>query len=419
VLAIVWLLVALIPTSALFSACCLALAAFARSTKEGQYYLMPLLLVTMPLMILPMAPGVEMTLGNSFIPVTGVVLLLRMLLEGNYVGAAPYIVPVAVVTGACCLLAMRWAIEQFNTESVLFRESERLDVGLWLRHLMTDRGDTPSTAEAVFCGLLILIIMFFMSFALPPPRNFGDFINVIAVTQLAVIATPALLMTVMLTRSPRKTLLLRIPPLLSVPAAVLLAVVLHPALKFLQMRVQELYPVNQDLFAGMAELLQGAELWQLVLVIGVLPAICEELAFRGFILSGLRKPGHKWRAIIVSSLFFGFTHSMFQQSLIASLVGTVIAYIAVQTGSILPGILYHATHNSLLLLASHAVERGEGESLYYRVGQDFGYHWWVVLAGLAVGCGLLCYFWRLDKQAKPQRITMDPHEGVKEHRLAG
>ncbi len=48
-LAIVWLLVALVPVSALFSALCLALAAFARSTKEGQYYLMPLVLVTMPL----------------------------------------------------------------------------------------------------------------------------------------------------------------------------------------------------------------------------------------------------------------------------------------------------------------------------------------------------------------------------------
>ena len=41
-----WLVAALVPMSALFSALCLACAAFARSTKEGQYYLMPLLLVT-------------------------------------------------------------------------------------------------------------------------------------------------------------------------------------------------------------------------------------------------------------------------------------------------------------------------------------------------------------------------------------
>ena len=76
-LAPLWLAMALVPISALYSALCLALAALARSTREGQYYLVPLLLVTMPLAVLPMAPGVELTLGNSLIPVTGVVLLLR------------------------------------------------------------------------------------------------------------------------------------------------------------------------------------------------------------------------------------------------------------------------------------------------------------------------------------------------------
>ena len=67
-LAPLWLLIALVPVSALFSALCMALAAFARSTKEGQYYLMPLVLVTLPLVMLPMSPGVELNLGNSLIP---------------------------------------------------------------------------------------------------------------------------------------------------------------------------------------------------------------------------------------------------------------------------------------------------------------------------------------------------------------
>jgi sodium transport system permease protein len=114
-LAIVWLLIALVPVSALFSALCLALAAFARSTKEGQYYLMPLVLVTMPLTILPMSPGVELSLGNSLIPVTGVVLLLRAMLEGNYLSALPFIPLVVAVTLGCCWLAIRWATNQFNT----------------------------------------------------------------------------------------------------------------------------------------------------------------------------------------------------------------------------------------------------------------------------------------------------------------
>ncbi len=62
---IFWLVVALVPMSALFSALCLACAAFARSTKEGQYYLMPLFMITMPLMMLPMAPARSSTWGTA------------------------------------------------------------------------------------------------------------------------------------------------------------------------------------------------------------------------------------------------------------------------------------------------------------------------------------------------------------------
>ena len=74
---ILWLALALIPVAALYSALCLALAAFAKSTKEGQYYLMPLLLITMPLVLVPMTPAAELDLGNALVPVTGIVLLLR------------------------------------------------------------------------------------------------------------------------------------------------------------------------------------------------------------------------------------------------------------------------------------------------------------------------------------------------------
>ena len=133
---------------------------------------MPLLLVTMPLVILPMSPGVELNLGNSLIPVTGVVLLLRSVLEGNYWQAVQFSPVVAVVTLAACLLSIRWAVDQFNSESVLFRESERLDMGLWLRHLLRDRQPTPTVAAAaVCCGVLILMVNFFLDFSLAACRT--------------------------------------------------------------------------------------------------------------------------------------------------------------------------------------------------------------------------------------------------------
>ena len=82
-------------------------------------------------------------------------------------------------------------------------------------------------------------------------------------------------------------------------------------------------------------------------LMAVLPAICEELAFRGFILSGLRHLGNKWWAIGLSAVFFGFTHSVIQQSLAATVLGLVIGYVAVQTGSLIPCILFHFTYNGL------------------------------------------------------------------------
>ncbi len=408
-----WLILALLPVAALFSALCIALAAFARSTKEGQYYLMPLLLVTLPLVILPMGPGMELNLGNSLIPLTGLVLLLKGLLEGNYMATLPYAAPVVAITLLLCLMAVRWAVDQFNKESVLFRESERLDVGLWLRHLVRDRGNTPSVTQAIFCGILILLIRFVMSISLQSPESFGEFARVVVVSQLVVIVTPALLMTVMLTRSPSQTLLFKKPIWWTVPAAVLMAFALHPVAKSLQVVVEQLYPVTagiKDAQHSLDKALSDApSLWIIIALIALLPAICEELAFRGFILSGFRHLGHKWWAIVASSLLFGVAHPLLQQSLVTCVVGFVIAFIAVQTGSIFPGMLFHFTHNALLLLVANYHDSPLVRSLIQPLagGDDFIYAWWVFGLGAVVAAILLLRFAGLSYQKTDEEALQE------------
>lgn len=415
-----WLLIALLPMSALFSALCLALAAFARSSKEGQYYLMPLMLITMPLVILPMAPGVELTLGNSLIPVTGVVLLLRAMLEGNYLHALPFVPPVAAVTLVCCLWAIRWAVDQFNSESVLFRESERLDIGLWLKHLMRDRNDTPTAAMAVFCGVLILLVQFFMNFAmnaaLPDAGAFHDLVVLVVISQLVVIVTPALLMTVMLTRSPQQTLLLRRPPWLALPAAALLAVTLHPAAARFGELVQYLYPIRSEIPEQLNKLFsQAPGVWQLLLLMALTPAICEELAFRGFILSGLRHVGHKWWAIVISSVFFGILHGVLQQSIVASTVGLVIGYLAVQSGSLFPCMLFHLVHNSLTVLAAALSPEELGynplpEWLARNVLGAYEFSMPAVILGGLLSIGILAWFRSLPYDRSAEETLQDALE---------
>ncbi|MAT71457.1 MAG: CPBP family intramembrane metalloprotease domain-containing protein [Planctomycetaceae bacterium] len=364
-----WLILALVPISALFSALCLACAALARSTKEGQYYLMPLMLVTMPLMMLPMSPGVELNLGNSLIPLTGLVLLLKSVLEGQYFEALRFVVPVAGVTLMAALLAIRWAEEQFNRESVLFRESERLELGRWLVHLVRDRRPTPSVPQAMLCIAVILVVQFFISVAARPPAEgltFGFVSQIAFISQAVCILMPALLMTLLFTSNRRRTLLLDSPPRPThIVAAMLMAIVAHPLVIQLGNLVQSLYPMSPEIKAqteGLQAALGDAPYWWLpFLLIAVMPAFCEEIAFRGFILSGLRHVGHKWWAICLSAVAFGAVHTFMQQKISAAVVGVLIGYLAVQSGSLWTCVAYHFTHNGLQLLSadlSKLAERG-------------------------------------------------------------
>lgn len=422
--AAVWLGLALAPMAALFGALSLALAAFARSTKEAQYYLMPLMMLTMPLVLLPQSPGVELSLGTSLIPISGVVLLLRSAMEGGFAPALRLAPVVACVTLGSCVLAVRWAIEQFNSESVLFRESERLDARLWLRHAWRQRQSTPGVAAAAGCAAVILLARFYIGTTLSPPRGLASMVGATAFVQLVVIALPAVAMTFLLARSATKTLQLRRPAWPAVPAAMLLAVLLHPLVATAQRAVVALYPPGEAAAAWLGqwqEWIGAATLWQkvaFVFVLSLVPAVCEELAFRGFILSGFRRLGSKWRAIGYSALVFGFAHGVLQQSLVASLVGVVIGYLVIQSGSILPGMAYHAVHNAIplatVLVGGEWVERlASARMVVERQAGEYAFTPWVVVASALAAAYVLRWFARQDYARTPEELR---HEALHHRR---
>jgi sodium transport system permease protein len=113
-----------LPLAMLFAACALALGVFAKSTKEGQYYLIPLMLVTMPLAFVSLMPGRELTAATAAVPITGAMLFQQKLLSTT---ADPIPWDLAPVIGlslvAVIAIALALAIRQFSRESVLFRES--------------------------------------------------------------------------------------------------------------------------------------------------------------------------------------------------------------------------------------------------------------------------------------------------------
>lgn len=81
-----------------------------------------------------------------------------------------------------------------------------------------------------------------------------------------------------------------------------------------------------------------------IFTLSVLPAILEEMLFRGYILQSLRRFGDLF-AIMLSALIFALSHANFAQLPNAFIMGIAIAFLTVKTGSLIPGMILHFINN--------------------------------------------------------------------------
>jgi sodium transport system permease protein len=393
-----WMIVLLIPLAAFFSAICLAIAVLARSMKEGQYYMTPLYLVCIPLVFLTLAPEIELNLFISLLPITGVALLLKALILGNYDVATRFFLPVMIPTVVYAAVALRWAVDQFQREDVLFREAERFSVALWLRHLVRDREPTPTGGQATLCFALILSVTWFLIQYLPSVGARADLYSVVA--GQAIILLVPLVMAALLTSSPRRTLRLTWPEPRYFALAVALVIALNPVVSELRPVVEWLFPISDVVKESLAKVMaQASHPAVLVLVFALIPAICEEVAFRGVILSGLEAEHRTRSAILLSALMFGFLHvllSLFQQLFNATILGIVLGFLAIRSRSILPGILFHFLNNAYGVLLGVVVSSpwaGPILDWIYRNPEEGLYHGGWIAASAVVSPLLLYYLW--------------------------
>ena len=93
----------------------------------------------------------------------------------------------------------------------------------------------------------------------------------------------------------------------------------------------------------------GPELLMQFLALCVMPAIAEELLFRGA-FQGLMRPCGSAAAIFAPALLFGVLHLDLAQGLTAFACGVFLGWLAERSGSILPGMLLHFCNNTLAFL---------------------------------------------------------------------
>ena len=121
----------------------------------------------------------------------------------------------------------------------------------------------------------------------------------------------------------------------------------------------------------------------------IVPALVEEFACRGILLGSLKKYGEGF-AVMASSLLFGLMHSNFEQIPFAFLVGLVLGYITIKSGSLWVAILVHAFNNSISIVYTYLLSGLPG------VVQNISYMIFLILCMLA---GLFAMV-KLSKQEK-------------------
>lgn len=131
--------------------------------------------------------------------------------------------------------------------------------------------------------------------------------------------------------------------------AITLPLVLHPIAIELLASLHDFFPQLPDsakaAFATMSD--ETLPMYVVLGVFALTPALCEEVAFRGFILSGFGSGGRTMVAIALSSITFGLIHMIPQQVFNATLLGLVLGLIAIRSKSLLPGVVFHFCFNAL------------------------------------------------------------------------
>lgn len=95
-----------------------------------------------------------------------------------------------------------------------------------------------------------------------------------------------------------------------------------------------------------------------ILMTAVLPAVCEEFAMRGGLLTALRRSFKKSACILICAIMFGLFHQNVRQVFYTALFGALAAYLTIETESIYPAMLMHFTNNFLSVFTDYATTYG-------------------------------------------------------------
>ncbi len=349
-----WILVLLLPLAVMFSAMLLAVCSFARSFKEAQNYIVPVMMAALIPGVVGILPGTRLEGPIIIMPVANIVVLTRELFLARFDYAA--IALVLLSTSLYAAAAVAIAAKLFGQEAVLFADAGSVKT-VFQRRFFKPRA-VPSAAQALLVVTIVYSLNFFIQQQIAKSGlNQGlRYLNAIALTIVVLFAIgpwfAARYMRVNLT----STFRLHAPDLRGLVAGLCFGCSTWIlALRWSAIQAQ-LLPMD----SRVARALEQAMGWMndvnpvvLVFFLALVPALCEELFFRGYALSGLRGAVGNTAAVVIVALAFGMAHYSAYRLIPTTALGLILGTLVVRYRSIWPAMVAHFLHNALSILATH------------------------------------------------------------------
>ncbi len=334
---------AFLPAAVLVCAVLCLVCGRARTFREGQSLLLPLLLVAIVPTLPALSADVRLDAFLAAVPLTGPALVLRDVLHGS---ASPALAVWMFVASTA------WA------SLALFLLARTLDTERLVQHAPNEdeaRDRRLASRGALRWALVVVFAVYMVGGWLQSHH---------AVWGLA--ATLWILLPLAAWASARSTarrsreslasvLAWRAPRVAHVVAAILAAPAVAWSAKHVFAWQQGFLPLPRE-FEELALPLEiaGLGIFAQVLLLAISPAICEEIFFRGAFLGGIRREMSTWKILVAQAFFFGAVHASLHRFLPTALLGALLAALTLRTRSLAPAIALHAAYNALLVLGERA-----------------------------------------------------------------
>lgn len=348
-----------------FSAVLLLVTSFARSFKEAQAYVVPLMVVALAPGFMSVMPGLKLGPLMSVVPLSNIVLLARDVMEGqaSFVWGAVAVFTTLLYGGVALALAAR----VFGSDAILYgSEGTWADLFQRPRHLKAQATITDALATLAIIVPTYVIASGLLG-ALQGGNMVAQFLAAAGTALIVFIVVPLLMARYQGVQPKTGFQLLRAKPLFFVAAAILGAtlwplaydsIILCQQLGINTLNIEKLAeekPALLEWIANLPKVPPAVVLFSFAIV----PGIAEEVFFRGYLLGALRGKMPAWLAVGLIALVFGLFHASvggiiaLERVLSSTLLGLVLGWVCWTSRSVYPGMVLHVLNNSILLSLSY------------------------------------------------------------------